>query len=122
MRRKSTIPYEETSLLSLQNMTSGSKFQLVTKIIDKKQNIVSLTDDHDKLEVVIENNDLSGLEVGETIIIFGEKTDSSFIPIKIIKSNIDWGLYCKTRELESRWLFWIYHLKILLFIKYFKVP
>ena len=102
MRRKSTIPFEETSLLSLQNMTSGTKFQLVTRINDKKQNTVSLTDDHDELEVVIENNDLSGLEVGETIIIFGEKTDSSFIPIKIIKSNLDWGLYCKTRELESR--------------------
>ena len=102
MRRKSPIPYGETTILSLLNIASGTKFQLITKVKNANQSKVTVTDDNEDLEIEIEEEELSDLEVGETIIVFGEKLDSGIKKEHIIKLNLDWDLYWKTREFELR--------------------
>ncbi|MHA2243456.1 MAG: hypothetical protein ACXADY_00655 [Candidatus Hodarchaeales archaeon] len=102
MRRKSSIPYGETTILSLLNITSGTKFQLFAKVKKANQAKVTITDDNEDLEIEIEEEELSDFEVGDTIIVFGEKLDSGIKKEHIIKLNLDWDLYLKTRELELR--------------------
>ncbi|MFX0084531.1 MAG: hypothetical protein ACFFAU_02560 [Candidatus Hodarchaeota archaeon] len=102
MRRRTSIPYGEVTLLSLHNMATGTKFQLISRIKAIKQNIISLTDNSEDLDVIVEDEELSDFNMGQLVIIFGEKTEDGFKTIKIIKSNLDWDLYCRTRELESR--------------------
>ncbi len=102
MRRRTSIPYSEVTLLSLHNMATGTKFQVISRIKAIKQNIISLTDNNEDLDIMVENEKLSDFNIGQLIIIFGEKTDDGFKTIKIIKSNLDWDLYCRTRELESK--------------------
>jgi hypothetical protein len=102
MRRQTSIPYEETTLLSLHNMATGTKFQLISRIKAIKQNVISLTDNNEDLDLMVENEELSDLNIGQLIVVFGEKTDTGFTTVKIVKSNLDWDLYRRTRELESR--------------------
>lgn len=102
MRRKSSIPYGETTILSLLNIASGTSFQLIAKVKNVNQAKVTVTDDKEDLEIEIEEEELSDLEVGEIIIVFGEKLDSGIKKEHIIKLNLDWDLYWKTRELELR--------------------
>ncbi len=102
MRRKSSIPYGETTILSLLNIASGTSFQLIAKVKNANQAKVIVTDDKEDLEIEIEEEELSDLEVGEIIIVFGEKLDSGIKKEHIIKLNLDWDLYWKTRELELR--------------------
>ena len=102
MRRKSSIPYGETTILSLQNIAVDAKFQIVAKVKSINQTKLTITDDHEDLELNIEREELPDLEIGEIVIVFGEKSDSGIVKERIIRSNLDWGLYQKTRELESK--------------------
>ncbi|MFX0122262.1 MAG: hypothetical protein ACFFAE_01380 [Candidatus Hodarchaeota archaeon] len=102
MRRKSSIPYGETTILSLQNITTDTKFQLIAKVKNINQNKITITDDHENLELNIEGEELSDLKPGDIVVVFGKKSDSGINKEQIIKSNLDWGLYQRTRELESR--------------------
>ena len=102
MKRKSSMPYGETTILSLQNITADTKFQIIAKVKDINPPKIIITDDREDLEFNIEGEELPDLEIGETIIIFGEKSVSGIIKEHIIKSNLDWGLYQKTRALESK--------------------
>lgn len=102
MRRKSSIPYGETTILSLQNIAADTKFQLIAKVKNVDQTKITITDNHENLELNIEGEELPDLEIGDTVIVFGEKSDSGIVKERIIRSNLDWGLYQKTRELESK--------------------
>jgi len=102
MRRKSSIPYGEITILSLQNMTVDTKFQIIAKVKHINQTKITITDDCDDLEIYIEGEELPDLEIGEIIIVFGKKSASGIIKEHIIKSNLDWDLYQKTRALESK--------------------
>ncbi|UCE14277.1 MAG: hypothetical protein JSV04_03645 [Candidatus Heimdallarchaeota archaeon] len=102
MRRRTEISYGETTILSLQNITAGSRVQIIAyvKIID--QSNITVTDGLEDLEIEIEGEELPNLRVGETIIAFGEKTDSGIEIDHIQKLNLDWYLYQKMWEFESR--------------------
>ena len=102
MRRKFSIPYGETTILSLQNVTADTKFQIIAKVKSFNQTKITITDGHEDLELNIEGEELPDLEIGEVVIVFGEKSDSGIVKEHIIRSNLDWGLYQKTRELESK--------------------
>ncbi|MHA2223690.1 MAG: hypothetical protein ACXAC8_00555 [Candidatus Hodarchaeales archaeon] len=102
MRRKSLIPYGETSILSLSNMTYGTKFQFTAKVRKINQMKIVIADDHDELEIDIDEEVPSDLKIGETIIVFGEKLKSGFKKEKIVKLRIEWDLYTRTRDLELR--------------------
>lgn len=102
MRRKSLIPYEETTLLSLSNTTVDTKFQLVAKVKNVDQMKITVTDDNEDLEITIEGEELPDLKAGDSIIIFGEKSDSEIKKERIIKLNLDWDLYTQTREIELK--------------------
>ena len=102
MRRKSSIPYGETTILSLQNIVADTKFKLIAKVKNLNQTKITITDDKEDLELNIEGEEIPELEIGEIVIIFGTKSESGVIKERIIRSNLDWGLYQKTRELESK--------------------
>ena len=102
MRRKSLIPFGETTILSLLSTTAGIKFQLIAKVKNTNQSKIIITDDHEDLELETEGEELSDLKVGETVIVFGEKLDSGIKKEHILRLNLDWELYRKTRELELR--------------------
>ena len=102
MRRKATVPYGETSILSLANITAGTKFQFIAKIIDISQTVITVSDDHEKMDFTVSEEELADLDVGEIIIVFGEKTETGIQKDQILKLNLDWGLYVKTRDLESK--------------------
>ncbi|MFX0014571.1 MAG: hypothetical protein ACFFB2_05430 [Promethearchaeota archaeon] len=102
MKRKFSIPYGETTVLSLLNVESGTKFQLIAKVRSVEEKNIKVTDDHEVLELEIEGEDVPALKAGDTIIIFGEKMDSGFRNERILKLNFDWDLYKKTRELELK--------------------
>jgi hypothetical protein len=102
MRRKLSIPYSETTILSLLNMSSDTKFQFIAKVKDVNESKITVTDNHEELELSIEEENITNLNVGETIIVFGEKKGSKINKEQIIKLNIDWDLYLKTQEIESR--------------------
>ncbi|MFX0173019.1 MAG: hypothetical protein ACFE9L_13990 [Candidatus Hodarchaeota archaeon] len=102
MRRKLSIPYSETTILSLLNMSSDTKFQFIAKVKDVNESKITVTDNLEELELSIEGEKISNLNVGETVIVFGEKKDSKINKEQIIKLNIDWDLYLKTQEIESR--------------------
>ncbi|MFX0050868.1 MAG: hypothetical protein ACFFAJ_03380 [Candidatus Hodarchaeota archaeon] len=102
MRRKLTIPYSETTIMVLVNLTSDTKFLFIAKVKDINESKITVTDNLEELELSIEGEILSNLDVGETIIVFGEKKDSIIRKEHIMKLNIDWNLYFKTQEIESR--------------------
>lgn len=102
MRRKSLIPFGETTILSLLSTTAGIKFQSIAKVKNTNQSKIIITDDHEDLELETEGEELSDLKVGETVIVFGEKLDSGIKKEHILRLNLDWELYRKTRELELR--------------------
>ncbi len=102
MRRKFSVPYDETTILSLHNIAVDTKFQLIAKVKNINQTKITITDDHENLELNIEGEELPGLETGDIVIVFGKKLDSGIKKERIIKSNLDWGLYQKTRELEAK--------------------
>jgi hypothetical protein len=101
MRRKILVPYGETTILALKNMSSDTDFQFVAKITEIQEGNLLLADDHDNIDISVEGIGLPDLEVDNTVIVFGKKENSEIIVSQILKSNLDWGLYVKTRELES---------------------
>ncbi|MFX0185936.1 MAG: hypothetical protein ACFE95_22860 [Candidatus Hodarchaeota archaeon] len=102
MRRKSLIPYSETTILSLLNMTTDIKFQVIAKVKLVSENKILISDNHEDLELSIEGEELPHLDIGETIIVFGEKKDSEIKKERILRLKLDWDLYLKTQEIESR--------------------
>lgn len=102
MRRKSSLPYGETTIMSLLNISSGTKFQLIAKVKNVTQTKILVTDDFEDFELNIKGLEHPDLEVGEIIIIFGEKLDSEIRNERLLKLNLDWDLYKKTREIELR--------------------
>ena len=102
MRRKSLIPYQETTILSINNFSPGTKFLLIAKVKDVIQEKITVTDDHEDLEFIIDEEELSDITVGKTVVVFGEKSDSAIKKERIIGLNLDWDLYLKTREFELK--------------------
>lgn len=102
MRRKSSIPYSETTILSLLNMTTDTKFQVIAKVKQVNENKILITDNHEDLELSLKGEELPHLDVGETVIVFGEKIDSEIKKERILTLKLDWDLYLKTQEIESR--------------------
>ncbi len=102
MRRRSSLPYGETTIMSLLNIPSGTKFQLIAKVKNVTQTKILVSDDFEDLELNIEGLEHPDLEAGEIIILFGEKLDSEIRNDRLLKLNLDWDLYKKTREIELR--------------------
>jgi hypothetical protein len=100
MRRKSSVPYGETTIMALLNMPSGTKFQLIAKVKNVSGTKILVTDDYEDLELNIEGSELPDLEIGETILIFGEKSDSEIRNDQLLKLNLEWDLYKNTRKIE----------------------
>ncbi|MFW9778742.1 MAG: hypothetical protein ACFFE8_07785 [Candidatus Heimdallarchaeota archaeon] len=101
MRRKTLVPYGETTILALKNMASETDFRLIAKIKEIREGILLLTDDHEEIDISVEGIELPDLEVGNVVIVFGKKTSSGILGSQILWSNLDWKLYTETRELES---------------------
>ncbi|MFW9856098.1 MAG: hypothetical protein ACFFFG_13670 [Candidatus Thorarchaeota archaeon] len=101
MRRKTLVPYGETTILALKNIASDMDFQLVAKIKEIREGVLLLTDDHEEIYISVEGIELPNLEVGNIVIAFGKKTSSGILGSQILRSNLDWKLYGETRELES---------------------
>lgn len=101
MKRKILAPYGETTILALRNISSDTDFQFVAKIKEIRGVSLLLADDHEDLDLSVAGIALPDLEVGNTVIVFGKKTNSEIKISQILKSNLDWGLYVKTRELEA---------------------
>lgn len=102
MRRRTEISYGETTILSLQNITIGSKVQIIANVKTVDQSNITVTDGLEDLEIGIEGEELSNLRVGETVIIFGKKHDTGLEIDHIKTLNLDWNLYQKMWKLESR--------------------
>jgi hypothetical protein len=98
MRRKLPIPYEETTILSLQNMSNGTKFQLISQIKSVDKNTISITDGNEEFTFEVDQKMLFDLKADEIVNIFGVKIETDYDIIRIIRSNLDWNLYKKTRE------------------------
>ncbi|MHA1972206.1 MAG: hypothetical protein ACTSW1_04385 [Candidatus Hodarchaeales archaeon] len=102
MKRKSRMPYGETSLLSLRNLTPGTKFQCIVRLKRITEEKVLLSDEHEEIEIPWEKSEeLQGKEE-KVLLLFGKVDESGIIPEKILETNLDWDLYNKVREFESR--------------------
>ena len=102
VRRKSIIPYGEVSILSLGNLTPGTKFQLYAKVKSVSESLINISDDYEEFEFKFHPEMPNDLSSDEVILLFGHKADSEIVIEKILKTNLDWELYRKTRELESQ--------------------
>jgi hypothetical protein len=100
MKRISQVPYEEVSILSLPNITPGTKFQLFAKIKEFNDNNLLLTDEINDFSFSFETVDFPNIEIGDLVLVFGRKEEDDIELVKIIKMNLDWTLFTKTRNLE----------------------
>ena len=101
MKRTSQIPYEEISLLSLTSITPGTKFQLLGKIKDQKEDYILLSDDKNTVNFSTEINNSPDIEIGEVVLVFGQKEEEEAKLEKVIKMDLDWSLLIKTKALEE---------------------
>ena len=100
MKRISQIPFEEVSILSLANISLGTKFQLFGKVNELTSNNLLLSDEINEFTFSIEAIDLSSIKTGDVVLVFGEKEEAGIKLVKVIKMNLDWALLVKTRNLE----------------------
>jgi hypothetical protein len=100
MKRISQIPFEEISILSLANVTPGTKFQLFGKVKELKDDSLLLSDEINEFSLAFETKDLLNVKTGDVVLVFGKKEETSIKLVKIIKMNLDWALLAKTRNLE----------------------
>ncbi len=101
MKRTSQIPYEEISLLSLTSITPGTKFQLLGKIKDQKEDYILLSDDKITFNFSTEIRHSPDIEIGEVVLVFGQKEEEEAKLEKVIKMDLDWSLLIKTKALEE---------------------
>ena len=95
------MPYGEVSILNLANLTSGTKFQLYAKVKSVSDSNIIISDDYEDFQFDLTTEMSINLVVDEVILIFGHIHDSGIQIDKVLKTNIDWKLYRKTRQLES---------------------
>ncbi|NHJ00579.1 MAG: hypothetical protein EAX86_00475 [Candidatus Heimdallarchaeota archaeon] len=96
------MPYGEVTILSLANLTSGTKFQLYGKVKSVGSDSILVSDEFAEFKFTLTPDILIETFPEEMVLIFGYKVDSGVQIERILKTNIDWELYKKTRELESR--------------------
>ena len=101
MKRDSQIPYEEISLLSLASISSETKFQVLSKVKDQSQDYLLLSDDTSEFSFSTTDFECPDLEIGDVVMVFGQKKESDIELDKIIKMNLDWSLLIKTRNVEQ---------------------
>ena len=101
MSRTSIRPYEEITVLSLANIASGTKFQCFCKIKEKEDAYVVLSDDKSEHKFIFEENLLVDVEIGDIVLAFGQKEESGMNLEKVIKLNLDWSLFVKSRVVEQ---------------------
>lgn len=100
MKRKSLMPYGETTLLSLTNLTTETKFRCLVKLNKINKGTIQVTDDHGELEIEIDN--INDFNEGDIAILFGEIQESRIKINKLLKTNLDWELYFKMKEEVSK--------------------
>jgi len=96
------MPYGETTLLSLTNLTTDTKFRCLVKLIEFKNGIARITDDHEELKIEIGAELIKNFNEGDIIFLFGEIQESGIKINKILKTNLDWELYYKMKEEVSK--------------------
>ena len=101
MKRTSQIPYEEISLLSLASITAGTKFSLLGKVKEQKEGYILLSDDNTTFNFSNEIKDCPDIEIGDIILVFGQKEEEEAKLEKVIRMNLDWSLLIKTKGLEQ---------------------
>ncbi|MHA1214581.1 MAG: hypothetical protein ACTSPG_04750 [Candidatus Hodarchaeales archaeon] len=102
MKRKSRMPYGETSLLSLRNLTPGTKFQCIVRLKNISEGKVLLSDNHEEIEISWEESEGLKNKLDKVMLLFGRIDESGLIPEKLLETNLDWELYHRVREIESR--------------------
>lgn len=102
MKRKSNMPYGETTLLSLTSLTTDTKFRCLVRIIEITIEMIRITDNHEELEIEIRNDDVKDFEEGDIAFLFGEIQESGIKVKKLLKTNLDWDLYYKMKEEVSK--------------------
>ena len=102
MKRKSLMPFGETTLLSLTNLTTDTKFRCLVKLKEIEKEKIQVTDDHGELEIEIDINNIKDFNEGDIAILFGEIQESRIKIIKLLKTNLDWELYFKMKEEVSK--------------------
>jgi hypothetical protein len=99
--RTSIRPYEEITILSLDNLTSERKFQLFCKIKEKEDAYITISDEKAEYKFTSEGVDLEDINIGDIALIFGRKEDTSIKLEKLIKLNLDWFLLMKAKTIEQ---------------------
>jgi hypothetical protein len=102
MKRITKIPYEEISILSLKGITSNTKFQVFGKVMEFKDKEITLSDETDIFTFTCEGLEVPKMDIGNTLLIFGQKEDSELKLDKIMKINVDWSLFNRMRVLERK--------------------
>ena len=102
MKRITKIPYEEISILSLKGITSNTKFQVFGEVMGFNDKEISLSDETDTFTFPTEGLDCPEIDLGNTVLIFGQKEDSELKLDKIMKLNVEWSLFNRLRVQERR--------------------
>ncbi len=101
LHRTSIRPYEEITILSLDSLASETKFQLFCKIKEKEDAHIILSDEKAEYKFASKDLDLEDIDVGDTILVFGQKEEDNINLEKLIKLNLDWSLLVKARTIEQ---------------------
>jgi len=87
--------------MALLNMTSDTKFQFIAKIVEINEEQIKVSDGSEDINLYSIHEKLVDLDIGDTVIVFGEKINSKIKEDRILRINLEWDLFQKTREFES---------------------
>lgn len=88
--------------MALLNMATDTKFQFIAKVIEIIEKHVNVTDGSEEISILLMHEDHVNLTAGDIVIVFGEKVNSKIQEDHILKLDLDWDLFKKTQEYESR--------------------
>jgi hypothetical protein len=88
--------------MALLNMATDTKFQFIAKVIEISEKHVNVTDGSEEISILLMHEDHVNLKAGDIVIVFGEKVNSKIQEDHILKLDLDWDLFKKTQEYESR--------------------
>jgi hypothetical protein len=102
MKRTSSIPYEEITLLSLTSIAPETKFQLYGRIKELGNDYIVINDNNLEHKFSVGDLVIPKIEAGNIILIFGQKNDSGVKLEKILKMSFDWDHLKRIRALEEK--------------------
>ncbi len=83
-------------------MSTDTKFQFIAKVIEIDEKQIKVSDGSEDISILLKHDNLLNLNIGDIIIVFGEKVNTKIEEEHILKLNLDWDLFQKTQECESQ--------------------